>query len=402
MNPQAPSPLSDEDLLSNCLDLAFYQYSNEEIEDENDGYDDFMDSFGQLYGAAKERYHGKQNKDSFYNKKNRKNQTLFGKLYDSCLNSFVTDDILEFMAERYDCLDKIKPAIKTFCDEYPEYTPTELVDYILNDLVQHRVRPIDKEILSILKSELGDPFYFIVDGLRYALLPLIEAANDIPTRYGNKFGNILMNVFQDTIVTIVDGMRLLFKTDLKGVEKYIQYFMKSHQKMSGKNAQFNDMMGIFGAQYVLEKYCKTRNIHYQPDSQGMEEFLQSMGPVMNAMGTMQNIVREFPRNEEEDDSVVLEQCFKQSVEKDYFYDVQINGNNTSLWESLPLDDLLNHFNIKFVPHDPNTQDVNVDSMQYNVNDEVQIFDEENDNINSDSQNDMDTTKQPPNDDINYI
>ncbi|BFU19345.1 hypothetical protein EHI8A_034040 [Entamoeba histolytica HM-1:IMSS-B] len=350
--PPKPKPLSDEDLFSNCLDLAYYQYNLESVEDENDGYDEFVQSFEELYGAARQRYQGKTNNESFYKRKND-SVTIFGKLYDACLNSFNTDDILEFMGSRYEAMEKMKVGVNKFLEGYPNISSVELTNMIVTDLIEHRVRPIDKNIMKSLKNELGDPFYFISDALRFALVPFLDAAKGIETKYGKKYPEAMMNLFEDTVVKTVDSARLLFKNDLKGVEQFIKTFMKGHQKMSGKNAQFNDMMGVFGAQLILEKYCKARNLTYIPDDGNFEDLLVSMQPMMSAMGTMQEIVREFPRNEEEskgdenkEDDLLFEECLNECKTKDFCYNFNMNGKNVTVWEGMSVNELMMEFNIK--------------------------------------------------------
>ena len=205
----------------------------------------------------------------------------------------------------------------------------------------------------------------------------------------------MMKLFEDTVVTIVDGAIQLFKNNLQGVEKYIKVFMKGHQKTSGKNAQFNEMMGNCGASIVIDKYCKARGIHYVCDNSDYFSMMDQMKPMMGAMNSIHEIVRDFPMNEEEKekdtnddekneiigdnvsisqaDNDLMEDCLNLCMEDDYFYTINMNGKDIHLFESMNLNDLasafkLNHsipqsyYNVN-VPSSTSTMNSNVDEMK---------------------------------------
>ena len=101
---------------------------------------------------------------------------------------------------------------------------------IVNNFLEIRIRPLSKKIKSMLKHPHGDPFVYLCDGMRFALVPLFDASLGKKTKYGDDFPTAMKKLFDDTILVTVDAAQLLFKNGIQGIDQYIKDLTKSISK----------------------------------------------------------------------------------------------------------------------------------------------------------------------------
>ncbi|ELP86956.1 hypothetical protein EIN_316450 [Entamoeba invadens IP1] len=257
------------------------------------------------------------------------------------------------MGGRYGSLNKLKLGVLKFLESYKDVPTIKLAQMIVDELIEQRVRPLPPIITNILVDGRGDPFCFVLEAIRFALVPFIDAAKGLPTKYGENYPDAMNNLFTDTVVVTVDAARQLFKNDLRGVETYIHQILKNQQKTSGKNARFNEMSGAFGSHLILEKYCKARNVNFVPSQDNLGDLMESIQPMMSALGTVQEIVRDFPIQKNTDEEL-LSECFKLANENDIFYECCVGGKSVIVYERMDLTHLLNSFGLEGIQEPPET------------------------------------------------